>query len=74
MPSTYIGDYTATQSPSAKPGPGIRPQRRFPIGHRAAERRQRRADGKVPADFLAYHAFPGLGHVPRALGHRRRRR
>jgi hypothetical protein len=54
MPSSYIGDYTATQAPSAAPGPGVKPTISIPAGNEVRTIESITQAMKVDTDFLAW--------------------
>lgn len=58
MPTDYVGDPTATQSPSAAPTPGVAPTMRMPADGDADNAASVAQDFKVAADFLAWLMLP----------------
>lgn len=58
MPTNYTGDPTATQAPSAPPGPGIFPELAMPNDGEPLNVASLRQNEKVLADFAAWAASP----------------
>lgn len=59
MPSNYVGNPTAAQSPSAAPGPGIIPVVSIPAGNEVRTIESITQPLETPANFIAFWAFPG---------------
>jgi hypothetical protein len=54
MPSSYVGNPTATQTPSALPGPGVKPTISIPAGSEVRTIASISQQMKCLADFVAY--------------------